>query len=171
MSKILIILIIVVGAISFYVWQNGVSVSSLISFGETVNATAELNNGIEPSGLAVKIANDDDFILLDVRTMQEHQIDYIEGSVLIPLNFLEDRYTELSKEKEIIIYCRSGRRSVLASDFLNQKGFKKIRNLTGGINAWRAEQDKVNLTEIEAEHKTANISEVPMVSEIPVVTQ
>ncbi len=78
-----------------------------------------------------------DHILLDVRTPEEHKEQNIPGSILIPLNELEARHGELSKDKTILIYCRSGSRSAVASDLLTAKGFKNLYNLKGGILSWR----------------------------------
>jgi len=79
----------------------------------------------------------EEFVLIDVREPYEHEEFNIEGE-LIPLgNFpgvipeLEDR-----KEKEIIVYCRSGRRSAMAQHMLQQAGFENVRNLEGGVLAW-----------------------------------
>ncbi len=87
--------------------------------------------------LKEKVENGDDFVLIDVREPYEHEEFNIEGE-LIPLgNFpgvipeLEDR-----KDKEIIVYCRSGRRSAMAQHMLQQAGFETVRNLEGGVIAW-----------------------------------
>lgn len=87
--------------------------------------------------LKEKMDKNDEFVLIDVREPYEHEEFNIEGD-LIPLgNFpgvipeLEDR-----KDKEIIIYCRSGRRSGMAQQMLLNAGFKTVRNLEGGVLAW-----------------------------------
>jgi rhodanese-related sulfurtransferase len=76
-------------------------------------------------------------VLLDVREPDEHAEKNISGSILIPLGSLPDRVGELQpyKEKEIIVYCRSGNRSGKACDFLQKQGFKVV-NLSGGMLAW-----------------------------------
>lgn len=83
--------------------------------------------------------------LLDVRTQEEYDgaLGHIAGSVLIPLQQLEARVDELKdqKDNEIIVYCRSGNRSRVASAFLIQQGFKPI-NMLGGMKAWNKLQDK-----------------------------
>jgi adenylyltransferase/sulfurtransferase len=77
----------------------------------------------------------DDIFVLDVREPHEYQICNIKGH-LIPLGDLPKRVNELDSSKEIVAHCRSGVRSAKAVDFLRQVGFKKVRNLAGGILAW-----------------------------------
>ncbi len=75
--------------------------------------------------------------ILDVREVFEHQSQKIPGSTLIPLGELPQRLSELEKYrgKEIIVYCRSGSRSMSACKFLQSQGFNAI-NLSGGIIRW-----------------------------------
>ncbi len=81
----------------------------------------------------------EEVVLLDVRSEGEYNNDgRIEGARLIPLDVLEKNLSALPKEKKIIVYCRSGSRSISASRLLEQHGFK-VYNMNGGINAWRAE--------------------------------
>jgi adenylyltransferase/sulfurtransferase len=77
----------------------------------------------------------DDLVLLDVREPHEAQICTL-GGVLIPLNDLPRRVHELDSSRELVVHCRSGARSARAVAFLRQAGFKKARNLAGGILAW-----------------------------------
>jgi adenylyltransferase/sulfurtransferase len=77
----------------------------------------------------------DDVFVLDVREPHEYQICNING-YLIPLGDLPKRVSELDSSREIVAHCRSGVRSAKAVDFLRQGGFKKVRNLAGGILAW-----------------------------------
>jgi adenylyltransferase/sulfurtransferase len=74
--------------------------------------------------------------VLDVRNPEEYQICRIPGSTLIPLPQLPQRFQELDPEKEMVIHCKSGMRSLKATNFLRQQGFRKIKNLKGGILAW-----------------------------------
>jgi adenylyltransferase/sulfurtransferase len=79
-------------------------------------------------------AGDAPFIL-DVREPHEYQICNLGGH-LIPLNDLPNRLNELDSSREIVAHCKMGGRSAKAVAFLQQAGFKKVRNLTGGIMAW-----------------------------------
>jgi sulfur-carrier protein adenylyltransferase/sulfurtransferase len=77
----------------------------------------------------------DDVLVLDVREPHEYQICHL-GGLVIPLNDLPKRLNELDSSRQIVCHCRSGVRSAKAVDFLQQVGFKKARNLKGGILAW-----------------------------------
>lgn len=103
--------------------------------------TAELACEIEPVKLAKVLAGSNPPMLLDVRNPEEYQICNLENSVLIPLPELETRFTELPKDKEMVVYCRSGNRSRRAIDVLRNKGFSKLTNLAGGISAWADQVD------------------------------
>jgi rhodanese-related sulfurtransferase len=82
---------------------------------------------------------DTTFSIIDVRTKAEFESEtgHLPGALLIPLDELERRYSELLplQEKELIIYCKSGRRSAEASRILAGKGFR-VRNMEGGILRW-----------------------------------
>ena len=78
----------------------------------------------------------DDFLLLDVREPQEHQICAIPGSTLIPLGDLPSRLVELEGGREIVVHCKSGVRSAKAVKLLQEAGFVDAANLKGGILAW-----------------------------------
>jgi rhodanese-related sulfurtransferase len=75
--------------------------------------------------------------LLDVRTQEEYNEGHISGSTLIPVQELEARLNELPRNKKILVYCRSGNRSVTASETLVKNGFAQIFNIKGGITEWK----------------------------------
>ena len=85
--------------------------------------------------LKTRLDRNDRLVVLDVREPQEYQINRIDGSVLIPLGELPQRYGELDPAVEVIAQCKSGVRSAKAAEFLRQKGYR-VRNLTGGILGW-----------------------------------
>ena len=77
-----------------------------------------------------------DFQLIDVREVHEYEEANIGGH-LIPLGEIQERFTEISKEKQVIMQCRSGARSASAIQFLEQNyGYTNLYNLEGGILAW-----------------------------------
>ena len=78
----------------------------------------------------------DEVFILDVREPNEYQICKIPGSVLIPLGELPRRYAELPKDKDIVAHCKMGGRSAKATEFLQSVGFKRVKNLKGGILDW-----------------------------------
>jgi sulfur-carrier protein adenylyltransferase/sulfurtransferase len=96
------------------------------------------NNNQEITVLELKARMDrgEDVFVLDVREPHEYQINRIEGSTLIPLGDLPDRFAELDPNREIVAQCKSGMRSARAAAFLRDQGFKNVRNLKGGILAW-----------------------------------
>ncbi len=90
---------------------------------------------ITPEELKRRLDAGDDIFILDVREPQEYHISNL-GGTLIPLNDLPGRVHELDTSREIVVHCRMGVRSARAVTFLRQAGFRKVRNLVGGINAW-----------------------------------
>jgi len=102
-----------------------------------------MDGDIEPTEVKAKLDRGDRFVLIDVREPHEYQICNIPQAKLIPLGDLPKRVNELDSADEIIAHCKSGMRSAKAVDFLKQAGFKKVRNMKGGILAW---SDKVDPT-------------------------
>jgi molybdopterin/thiamine biosynthesis adenylyltransferase/rhodanese-related sulfurtransferase/molybdopterin converting factor small subunit len=96
---------------------------------------------IDPVEVKAKIDRGDRFVLIDVREPHEYQICNIPYAKLIPLGDLPKRVNELDSADEIVAHCKSGMRSAKAVDFLKQAGFRKVRNMKGGILAW---SDKVD---------------------------
>jgi adenylyltransferase/sulfurtransferase len=78
----------------------------------------------------------DDVFILDVREPNEYQICRIPGAVLIPLGELPRRYAELPTDKDIVAQCKMGGRSAKATEYLQSVGFKRVKNLKGGILDW-----------------------------------
>src|SRR4030095_506932 len=74
--------------------------------------------------------------LIDVREPHEWEIVHLPGATLIPRGELPNHLNELNQTDEILVYCRSGSRSAQAVQFLRDMGFKKARNVKGGILAW-----------------------------------
>src|SRR5579875_3478296 len=96
---------------------------------------------VMPKQLAQERSSGKKILLLDVREPHEVEIAKIEGSKLIPLGELAERVNELDTADEIVAYCHVGGRSARATDFLRSLGFKKVRNLEGGIEGWSVEVD------------------------------
>lgn len=88
---------------------------------------------------AVRLMNQDDTIVIDVREDAELREGRIGKAKHIPLSVLDQRLKELEKyrDKTIIAYCRSGARSARACSKLRKAGFEKVVNLRGGLIAWR----------------------------------
>jgi rhodanese-related sulfurtransferase len=75
---------------------------------------------------------------LDVRAPKEVQAKRIESSINIPLNHLEERLEELPHDRKIVVHCAGGYRSSVAASILQNRGFKNLAELAGGIAAWEA---------------------------------
>lgn len=83
------------------------------------------------------IDNEDDIVILDVRTKQEYDQGHILNAVLIPDVNLKDEVEEIIPDKniKILVYCRSGRRSAASAKLLIEMGYKNVYDF-GGINDW-----------------------------------
>jgi len=79
--------------------------------------------------------------LLDVREPHELEISALPNAVNIPLGQLAGRLSELNSADEMVVFCKGGTRSARALELLASAGFKKVKNLKGGINAWAKEVD------------------------------
>jgi sulfur-carrier protein adenylyltransferase/sulfurtransferase len=93
----------------------------------------EMKKALDTPSLNVKV--------IDVREPDEWQIARIDGVPLIPLGTLPQRFTELDPNQQIYIHCKSGVRSLKALYFLREQGFKYVKSVKGGINAWADEID------------------------------
>jgi rhodanese-related sulfurtransferase len=76
-------------------------------------------------------------MLLDVRTDKEHEGGHIPGAVHVPLSEIGDRIKKLKKDKELVVYCQNGNRSIWAIKRLMGMGYTNLYNLKGGFNAWK----------------------------------
>ena len=123
------------------------TITKLIDYEEFCGIRGEeapaMTDGIlEISARDLKARQDrgDKLFILDVREPHEYQICNLNGK-LIPLGELPRRVNELDSSVEMVVHCRSGKRSADAIHFLQQAGFKKLWNLKGGVLAWADEVD------------------------------
>ncbi|WP_455539021.1 rhodanese-like domain-containing protein [Terrisporobacter sp.] len=95
----------------------------------------DMYEDISSSQLNDMIKNKEKFILLDVRTKEEYETAHIPNAINIPLNNLEFQIDDLLpyEEDNIVIYCRSGNRSIMAASILSENGFNHLYNLKQGI--------------------------------------
>ncbi len=75
-------------------------------------------------------------LLLDVREPWEYEAARIAGAQLVPLREVASRIAEIDGARDIVAICHHGGRSLQAAMFLEKQGFKRVHNLTGGIDAW-----------------------------------
>ncbi len=127
--------------------QNA-TIKSLIDYEEFCNPkkrSEKTNEGeipeISAQELKEKLDKKEKLVILDVREDFERTICTLPNSVHIPVGQIMDRYAELNPDEEIIAHCHRGGRSAYATEFLMSKGFKNIKNLRGGIDAWASEVD------------------------------
>ncbi len=95
---------------------------------------------ITPSELAERLQTNN-IMLLDVREPHELEISCLPGAINIPLGQLAARLSELDSAREMVVFCKAGTRSARALELLFSAGFRKVKNLKGGINAWAREID------------------------------
>ena len=118
-------------------------------------STACGNENYETLGVAefAKCIQQQDITLLDVRTAEEFAEGHLEGAVNIDVkqdDFISRAEKELSKDKTIAVYCKRGRRSANAASQLADKGFK-VKNLKGGIEAWKSDKMPVTTDNYEVD--------------------
>jgi rhodanese-related sulfurtransferase len=99
------------------------------------------DGGVGYSDLTVQQAHEliqarTSLVILDVRTQEEYDEGHIEGTTLITVGELATRLEELSRDDELLVYCRTGNRSSSAVSLLRDNGFTKIYHLRDGITAW-----------------------------------
>jgi rhodanese-related sulfurtransferase len=91
---------------------------------------------ISPRDLKRKLEAGEEPVLLDVREPWEFELARIEGSTLIPMYRLEERFTELDPGSETVVICHHGNRSAYVTQALQRVGFKNVLNLQGGLDAY-----------------------------------
>lgn len=102
----------------------------MFGFGPKINTvtTAELED---------RLKKGDKLTIIDVREPWEYAEGHIPGSVLKPLGQIRAWAAEFDKNTELHLFCRSASRSAQAYQFLNAMGFKNLKNVGGGMIAWR----------------------------------
>jgi rhodanese-related sulfurtransferase len=82
-------------------------------------------------------------VLLDVREPWEFELARLEGSKLIPMSQLQERFTELDPASETVVICHHGNRSSYVTRALQRAGFEKVLNLEGGLEAYSSVDESV----------------------------
>ncbi|MCP3674391.1 MAG: rhodanese-like domain-containing protein [Gammaproteobacteria bacterium] len=86
--------------------------------------------------IALQKSKENDFLLLDVRTVGEFSQGHIKDAINITHTEIVNRLSDIPKDKDIIIYCRSGKRAAVAANTLEKNGFHKLFHLDGDMNGW-----------------------------------
>ena len=107
--------------------------------------TYNVVNEIEPESLHRRLVGGDVILLLDIRTPAEMAQGVIPDSLPLSMHLLPLRLNELPKDREVVLYCRSGARSYQACDYMMQQGWTNITHLQGGIVAWASHGFKISL--------------------------
>ncbi|MBM3221774.1 MAG: sulfurtransferase [Candidatus Rokubacteria bacterium] len=91
---------------------------------------------ITPQELKARLDENDRPVLVDVRDDWETKLCRLPDAVHIPMEEFELRTEELNPADDIVVYCHHGVRSAAVADYLRQLGFTRVRNLSGGLDAW-----------------------------------
>ena len=119
-----------------YILMIALVIGGLFMFMQSSNA----NQTMKYEELQNKLNAKENFVLLDVRTQEEFDAGHIAGAILLPYDEINVKAATVlpDKEKEIVLYCRSGRRSAIAKKALVELGYKDVEDF-GGINRWKGE--------------------------------
>lgn len=94
--------------------------------------------GVNAPELKQLLDTQEDILLVDVRSPFEYEHDgHIEGARLLPLQNLMQHVDELPQDKDIVVVCRSGNRSMVAGEQLMRLGYTRVKNFNGGMIAWQ----------------------------------
>jgi rhodanese-related sulfurtransferase len=93
-------------------------------------------NEIDSDGLQARLAAGEEVLLVDIRTPGEIAQGAIPDAMILPMHLIPLRMSELPRDRDVVLYCRSGARSYHACAYLAQQGFDNVINLRGGIIAW-----------------------------------
>jgi len=116
------------------------------SIDDFINEALKNVDELFPWNLEAEMNNKADILLLDIREPYEFDAMHIEGAISVPRGILETAcdydYEETvpalveAREREIVVICRSGKRSVLAADVMQQMGYTRVRSLKTGMRGW-----------------------------------
>ncbi|AHF04534.1 sulfurtransferase [Marichromatium purpuratum 984] len=93
-------------------------------------------NEIDSESLQQRISDGEDQLLVDIRTPAEMAQGMIPDAMQLPMHLIPLRLAELPRDRDIVLYCRSGARSYQACAYMQQQGYDRVINLRGGIIAW-----------------------------------
>ena len=147
------VIVLIVLAAAGYFFATKVNIDGIGTQNNKNHHRGEASAGYEiyPSEVSEKIKNNEDIILLDVRTPEEYEEIHLQNAILLPVQELSQQSLEEiglgeeAKDKEIIIYCRSGARSKTAYNIMRSLGYSNIKSVSGGMIHW--EEDGYQFTE------------------------
>lgn len=136
MSKLSVFLLCILAAIGFWFYSKGAC--PLQALGRNSAAAAGENyQNITAAQVKARLDKGDMLTVIDVRTKEEYASGHVPGSILIPFDEIKAKADQLPQDKntEIVVYCRSGRRSAIAADTLIALGYNRIYDM-GAISSW-----------------------------------
>ncbi len=100
---------------------------------------------MEPDEVFILIENEvnnPNFIILDVRTPNEYKEEHLENACLLNVKSpsFEVQLDRMDKNKKYFVYCRRGKRGIIACNLMKKHGFSEVYNITGGINRWKSKK-------------------------------
>ena len=122
-----------------YVEEGNVLIHYLRKSSSDQNIELRYSNIISNEELEGKIQSKEKVVVLDVRESAEYAFSHIPNAISIPLGELEERFSELNKEDEIYVVCRTGNRSDLAAQKMAANGFNMVVNVVPGMSQWTGE--------------------------------
>jgi adenylyltransferase/sulfurtransferase len=118
------------------------AITKLIDYEEFCNPVTENERDITPLEVSRRLAAGENLVLIDVREPVEWNIGHIEGATHIPMAQVPQRLSEIPKESEVVVICRSGGRSAhIQQHLLGSGGYTRVKNLVGGMQRWAREVD------------------------------
>jgi rhodanese-related sulfurtransferase len=121
----IVVVIVIVAVAGFVVFQQSQRTALPIPTAVTVEQAAKMR--------------DQGAFMLDVREPSEWAQFHIPGANLIPLGSLPSRLSEVPKDRQVVVVCRTGVRSAQGRDILIKAGFTNVTSMTGGMNQWQAQ--------------------------------
>jgi rhodanese-related sulfurtransferase len=101
-----------------------------------------MSRDIDPADLKRRLDAREPIVLLDIREGWETALARIDNAMHIPMEELEHRTDELDPKDEIVVICHHGVRSAAVAEYLGQRGFGRVWNLSGGIDQWARSVDR-----------------------------
>ncbi len=116
--------------------RMGLVYSMIITMFFSVSANAAVRVVTADDVVAMKKAEKNNLIILDVRTPGEFAQGRIPGALLMPINQVPQRMSALPKDRKIIVVCAVGGRSAAVADYLSRNGYTSVMNYSGGMADW-----------------------------------
>lgn len=141
MDKLILIIIgvLLLFLINYFIKKNNNKFDEVVDLDNNEDIFANKEVKVTSDQAKKIIAEEKGLLILDTRTQEEFNAGHIEGAILIPYNKLARRLDKLDgyEDKPILVYCRTGSRSVVAVNILIDNGFNKIYHMSRGYSKWK----------------------------------